>query len=140
MLRIRTASSNNADAALAGKECARKVKDALHDLKLVFVYSGVSYDQQALLKAIGEELPGVPLIGNTSFSGVVTQDGFITGEKGFVGIMALKSTAFRRQRGGQYARRRMEAVCRQNDNRRRCSPCFFLYESRLCKQIYRRLQ
>lgn len=89
MLRIRTASSNNADAALAGKECARKVKDALHDLKLVFVYSGVSYDQQALLKAIGEELPGVPLIGNTSFSGVVTQDGFITGEKGFVGIMAL---------------------------------------------------
>jgi len=45
MLRIRTASSNNTDAALAGKECARKVKDALHDLKLVFVYSGVSYDQ-----------------------------------------------------------------------------------------------
>ena len=44
------------------------------------------------MKAIGEELPGVPLIGNTSFSGVVTQDGFVTGEKGFVGIMALSDT------------------------------------------------
>ena len=113
MLRIRTASSNNADAALAGKECARKVKDALHDLKLVFVYSGVSYDQQALLKAIGEELPGVPLIGNTSFSGVVTQDGFVTGEKGFVGIMALSDTDLtvgtagaRGKRDGNWRKRR----------------------------------
>jgi hypothetical protein len=35
------------------------------------------------------ELPGVPLLGNTSFTGVITPEGFITGEKGFVGILAL---------------------------------------------------
>ena len=92
MLKVQTASCNTPDAALAGKECAQKIKHALHDPKLVFVYSGVSYNQQALLKAIGEELPGVPLIGNTSFSGVVTQDGFVTGEKGYVGMMALSGT------------------------------------------------
>ena len=103
MLKVQTASSNTPDAALAGKECAQKIKHALHDPKLVFVYSGVSYNQQALLKAIGEELPGVPLIGNTSFSGVVTQDGFVTGEKGYVGIMALSDADLTERQGWQKA-------------------------------------
>ena len=56
---------------------------------MAFVYSGVQYDQKELLDAIAAELPGVPLIGNTSFTGVITQDGFVTGDDGFVGIMAI---------------------------------------------------
>ena len=42
-----------------------------------------------MLNAISAELPGIPLIGNTSFTGVITQDGFVTGDDGFVGIMGI---------------------------------------------------
>lgn len=66
-----------------------QVKDNLQDMKMAFVYSGVQYDQKAFLAGIAEELPGSPSDGNTSFTGVMTQDGFISGEKGFAGIMAL---------------------------------------------------
>ena len=73
-----------------GKEIENKTGiQNLSDMKMAFVYSGVQYDQMKLLDAVKEELPGVPLIGNTSFTGVVTPEGYITGEDGFAGIMAL---------------------------------------------------
>jgi hypothetical protein len=84
-----TGSSIAADPKAAGKEAAEKAKSGLSDNKLAFAYSSVAYDQGEMLKGIAEGLPGVPVLGNTSFTGVITPDGFITGEKGFVGIMAL---------------------------------------------------
>ncbi|MDR0622366.1 MAG: FIST C-terminal domain-containing protein [Deltaproteobacteria bacterium] len=89
MLKANTGSSTNADPAVAGKEAASKAKAGLSDPKVAFVYSGVQYDQAKLLGAISAELPGVPLIGNTAFTGVITPEGFVTGENGFVGILAL---------------------------------------------------
>ena len=89
MLKMQTGTSTNANAALAGKEAAEAVKADLKDMKMVFVYSGVQYDQKTMLHAIKETLPGVPLIGNTSFTGVMTQEGFVSGDDGFVGIMAV---------------------------------------------------
>lgn len=89
MLNIKTGQSTNSKAAAAGKEMAAQVKENIADMKMAFVYSGVQYDQKELLDSIASELPGVPLIGNTSFTGVVTQEGFITGDDGFAGIMAL---------------------------------------------------
>jgi hypothetical protein len=93
MLKAQTGSATNASPAAAGKEAASKAKDGLSEIKLAFVYSGVQYDQKELLDAIAETLPGVPLIGNTSFTGVITPEGFITGEDGFVGILALADEA-----------------------------------------------
>ena len=89
MLKMQTGTSTNANAALAGKEAAEAVKADLKDMKMAFVYSGVQYDQKAMLHAIKETLPGVPLIGNTSFTGVMTQEGFVSSDDGFVGIMAV---------------------------------------------------
>jgi hypothetical protein len=89
MLRAQTGSATGANSAIAGREAASRAKAGLSDIKLAFVYSGVQYDQKALLDAIANEMPGVPLIGNTSFTGVITPDGFVTGEDGFVGILAL---------------------------------------------------
>lgn len=89
MLKFKTGTSTNANAALAGQEAAAAVKENLKDMKMAFVYSGVQYNQQELLDAIKSELPGVPLIGNTSFTGVITQDGFKGAEEGFIGIMAV---------------------------------------------------
>jgi len=88
-MKANTGSSVAADPRAAGKEAAEKAKNGLLDIKVAFAYSSVAYDQGAMLKGITEELPGVPVLGNTSFTGVITPDGFITGEKGFVGIMAL---------------------------------------------------
>jgi hypothetical protein len=42
-----------------------------------------------MLKGVAEEMPGVPVLRNTSFTGVITPEGFITGDKGFVGILSL---------------------------------------------------
>ncbi|MDR2095538.1 MAG: FIST C-terminal domain-containing protein [Treponema sp.] len=89
MLKGSTGASNGADANAAGKEAAGKVKKGLSDIKLAFVYASVAYDLERMLAGIGEELPGVPVLGNTSFTGVITPEGFIGGEKGFVGILAL---------------------------------------------------
>ncbi|MDR2366622.1 MAG: FIST C-terminal domain-containing protein [Deltaproteobacteria bacterium] len=89
MLKANTGASINQDPGAAGREAAVRAKAGLTDVKLAFVYSGVQYDQEKLLGGISAELPGVPLIGNTSFTGVITPDGFITGENGFVGILAL---------------------------------------------------
>jgi len=77
------------DAKAAGAEAAAKAKVGLEDIKLAFVYSSVAYDLEALLEGARAELPGVPLVGNTSFTGVICADGFISGDDGFVGIMAL---------------------------------------------------
>ena len=81
-----------ADARTAGAAAAATAKVGLADVKLAFVYSSVAYDIEALLAGVSAELPAVPLIGNTSFTGVVCADGFITGDDGFVGILALADT------------------------------------------------
>ncbi len=131
MLKIKTGTSVNPDSRAAGREAAAQVKDNLQDMKMAFVYSGVQYDQKEFLAGIGEELPGVPLIGNTSFTGVITQDGFISGDEGFAGIMALsdpdmtvgvygmakEGTA--RQTGHKVAVKAMEAAGKD------CAPDFF---------------
>ena len=88
MLNAKTSTSTNSNPEMAGKEVAQAIKGA-SDIKMAFVYSGVQYDQKKLLNAISKEIPGVPLIGNTSFTGVITEQGFATGEDGFVGIMAM---------------------------------------------------
>ena len=89
MLTIKTGNSTNANAAAAGREVALQVKEDLDNMKMAFVYSGVQYNQKEFIDVISAELPGVPLIGNTSFTGVMTPDGFISSEDGFAGIMAI---------------------------------------------------
>jgi hypothetical protein len=87
-MKSNTGSSVAADPKAAGKEAAGKVKAGLGGIKIAFAYAGVAYDLGQLLAGIDEELPGIPVLGNTSFTGVVTPEGFISGEKGFVGILA----------------------------------------------------
>jgi len=89
MLKAKAGSSINPDAVKAGAEAAIAIKEEVKDLDVAFVYSGVQYDQKALLKSISDTLPGVPLVGNTSFTGVITPDGYIAGDEGFVGILGM---------------------------------------------------
>ncbi|NPV57132.1 MAG: hypothetical protein HPY76_10745 [Anaerolineae bacterium] len=84
-----TGSSTNANSYAAGKEAAAKAKAGLSNVKLAFAYASVENDLGQVLDGIKSEMPGVPVIGNTSFTGVIMPEGYISGETGFVGIMAL---------------------------------------------------
>ncbi|MEG0227728.1 MAG: FIST N-terminal domain-containing protein [Lachnospiraceae bacterium] len=89
MLKANTGSSIHACPNTAGKEAALAAKQGLENVKLAFTYASCAYDLDAMLAGIAEEMPGIPIIGNTSFTGVITPEGYITGADGFVGMMAL---------------------------------------------------
>lgn len=84
MLSIKVGSSQLANSFEAGKAAAAGMEGA----KFAFVFSSVNYDQSELLKGVRSVAPGVGLAGNTSFTGVVTPDGFVGGDC-FVGVMSM---------------------------------------------------
>lgn len=83
------ATSTAATAAEAGREVAGKIKAGIADAKVAMAYGSCDYDSAELLAAIAEELPGVPVLGNTSFTGIITPEGYVGGDTPFVGILAL---------------------------------------------------
>ena len=83
------ATSTAATAAEAGKEVAAKIAAGIDGAKVAMTYGSCDYDSAELLAAIAEGLPGVPVLGNTSFTGIITPEGYIGGDKPFVGILAL---------------------------------------------------
>ncbi|MDL2264310.1 FIST C-terminal domain-containing protein [Synergistaceae bacterium OttesenSCG-928-I11] len=123
-MKSRVGSSVKADARAAGIEAASRAKEGLSDIKLALVYASVAYDLPAMLDGVKSELPGVPLVGNTSFTGVVTPEGFASGESGFVGVMllagddlvvgvaGLAKSASARETGKQVAREAMKRAGR----------------------------
>ena len=86
MLKAIVAASTSADAAAAAEEIAWKIKQP--DLKAVFAYCSCDYDVAELIGSLGKKL-GVPVFGNTSFTGVITPEGYAGGGKPFIGAMAL---------------------------------------------------
>lgn len=90
MLKGNTGSSTLSNAKEAGKQAAMEAKQGLDKIKIAFAYASCDYDLKAMLEGIGETLPGVPVVGNTSYTGVITPKGYIHGDDGFVGIMALE--------------------------------------------------
>lgn len=91
MLNARVGSSIAADARTAGREAASRA--AVGDARIAFVYSSCAYDQSALLAGVAEALPGTPVVGCTSYTGIFTPEGFVTGPDGYVGVMALADDA-----------------------------------------------
>lgn len=89
MMKANTGSSINTNPKAAGAEAAAKAKAGLDSIKMAYVYASCDYDLDAMLAGIAEEIPGVPVIGNTSFTGVITPEGYVSGPDGFVGIMAV---------------------------------------------------
>ncbi|MBR2053025.1 MAG: hypothetical protein IJ959_02600, partial [Clostridia bacterium] len=81
-----TGSSCLEDAFEAGFEAAKKAK--ARDAKLAIVYASCDYDLKKVIKGVQEVL-SCPIIGNTSFTGVIMPEGYVGGDKPFVGIMVL---------------------------------------------------
>lgn len=89
MFKAKTGYSTNANAERAGCEAAKMLKDELSNISVVYAYASCMYDLDEMLGGIATLLPDVPVIGNTSFTGVIVPEGFITGEQGFLGVMGL---------------------------------------------------
>ena len=77
-------SKNAYQAGLEAAKMAGKNKDA----KLVFAYMSCDYKIKDVIKGI-KEVYSCPVIGNTSFTGVIMPEGYIGGNEPFVGIMVL---------------------------------------------------
>jgi len=84
MLNIKVGQTTLQDYGGAAKEVTQDMQGA----KLAFLYSSVNYDQAALIGSIKSALPGVAIVGNTSFTGVITQKGYVSGDY-FAGLMAF---------------------------------------------------
>lgn len=82
-----TGYSSNTNAYKAGLEAA-KMAGKNKNAKLVFTYMSCDYKIKDVIKGI-KEIFDCPVIGNTSFTGVIMPDGYIGGDKPFVGIMVL---------------------------------------------------
>ncbi len=82
-----TGYSVNTDAYKAGLEAAKMAgKDK--SAKLVFAYMSCDYKIKDVIKGI-KEVYDCPVIGNTSYTGVIMPQGYMGGDKPFVGIMVL---------------------------------------------------
>ncbi|MBR2539867.1 MAG: FIST C-terminal domain-containing protein [Mogibacterium sp.] len=87
MICSKVGTSKLADAFAAGKEAALAAK--VDGAKVAFVYCSCAYDVAEVIKGVKDALPGVPALGNTSFTGVITADGYVGGDDPFVGVMTL---------------------------------------------------
>lgn len=82
-----TGFSKNKNAYQAGLEAA-KMAGKNKDAKLVFAYMSCDYKIKDVIKGI-KEVYSCPVIGNTSFTGVIMPEGYVGGDEPFVGIMVL---------------------------------------------------
>ena len=82
-----TGYSTNKNGYLAGLEAGRMAgKNA--NAKLVFAYMSCDYKIKDVIRGL-KEIYDCPVIGNTSFTGVILPQGYIGGDKPFVGILVL---------------------------------------------------
>lgn len=79
--------STNPNPFDAGYEAA-KMAGCAKSAKLVFAYTSCDYDVKKVIAGI-QKYYECPIIGNTSFTGVVLPNGFVTSDHGFVGLMVL---------------------------------------------------
>lgn len=89
MLTANVGWSTAADGFAAGREATGQAVQGLDGVSLAVVYGSVDYDQAELLRGVQAMVGDAPLIGCTSFTGVLAPGGFITGDKGFCTVMAL---------------------------------------------------
>jgi hypothetical protein len=92
MLKASVGWSEVADAYKAGKESAEKALAELGGKAgLAVAFCTVHYDEANFVKGIRDVLGDVPLMGSTSFSGILTPGSFLHKESGVGGVMLLAS-------------------------------------------------
>lgn len=89
MLKSNVGWSTKVDSYTQGKDSAAKAVVDLIQTKVAFLYTSVDCDVKKVLDGAKSELGTAPIIGCTSSAGIIVPDGFISGENGFTGVLAL---------------------------------------------------
>ena len=131
MLKSNIGWSTDKDSYVQGKDSAAKSVVDLIQTKVAFLYTSVDSNVEKVLEGAKSELGTAPIIGCTSSGGIIVPDGFITGEKGFTGILALgdeeltvgvagsKKQKTARETGRKVAKQAMEKAGKN------CVPAYF---------------
>lgn len=88
MLRSKVGYSINPDSFATGLETAKKSTKDLSNSKIGFLYTSEKNDIKALIKGL-RTVTNIPIIGCTSSGGLIVEDGIISSENGFAGMMTL---------------------------------------------------
>lgn len=90
MLKSSVGYSTDKDSYMEGGISAKGVLESIQKPKIAMLYTSVDCDIPQVIKGAKDVLGNTPIIGCTSSAGVMTQDGFITSENGFTGIMGIE--------------------------------------------------
>ena len=88
MLKSKVGYSTNEDERLLGVEAATDSTKSLENIALNFLFLSCKNDAKKVLKGV-REVTDTPIIGCTSCEGIITPDGYLTSENGFVGMLSL---------------------------------------------------
>ncbi len=90
MLRVGAGWSESGDPFEAGREAAGKALEALGERPgLAVAFCTVAYDTSRFLDGVRTATGDVPLVGATSFTGVLTPAGYLHGERGAAAVMLV---------------------------------------------------
>lgn len=88
MLKSKVGYSISTNDYTAGQEATIKASVDMPDAKLSFVFTSEKNDISQVIKGI-KNVTDTPIIGCTSSGAIITPDGIITSEHGFVGMLTL---------------------------------------------------
>lgn len=88
MLRSRVGYSINPESFATGLEAAKKATKDLSNPKISFLYTSEKNDIKAVIRGM-RNVTDIPVIGCTSSGGLIVEEGIITSDNGFVGMMTL---------------------------------------------------
>jgi hypothetical protein len=101
MLKAGVFWSEQADGYKAGKEAAEGAMAKLKDKPgLAVIFCTVHYSTEGFLKGVREVVGAVPLMGGTTFNGLLTPGGYIIKDTGVGGVMLLSSPQMKFGVGG----------------------------------------
>ena len=89
MLKSCTGYSTAADNITLGIETAKNTLKDLSNSKIGFLYTSEKNNIKELMKGI-RSVTNMPIIGSTSSNAIITNEGIITAETGFAGMLALE--------------------------------------------------
>lgn len=89
MLKSNVGWSTEKDSFEQGKKSAETAVKDLTETRVAFLYTSVENDIEKVLEGAKYEFGTAPIIGCTSNTGIIVPDGFISGDYGFTGILAI---------------------------------------------------
>ena len=89
MLKSCTGYSTAIDNITLGIETAKNTLKELSNSKIGFLYTSEKNNIKELMKGI-RSVTNMPIIGSTSSNAIITNEGIITAETGFAGMLALE--------------------------------------------------